>query len=68
MRPFASIKAALGPRSTGAYECKSCEEPFGVQYHVCPACGGFSVEAVEGYWEGIDRRAQAEAAATRARQ
>ncbi|MFC4356400.1 hypothetical protein ACFO0N_00385 [Halobium salinum] len=67
MRPFTSIRAALGPGTGSAYECKSCEETFDVQYHVCPACDGFSVEAVEGHWEGVDRRAQVEVAAVRGR-
>jgi lipopolysaccharide biosynthesis regulator YciM len=28
------------------YVCRGCEARFRVQYHVCPVCGGFSVERV----------------------
>lgn len=68
MQPFATIKAALGPRSAGAYECKTCEESFDVQYHVCPACDGFSVEARAGSWDGVDRTTGSKLAAVRGRQ
>ena len=27
------------------YVCRSCDAAFDVIYHVCPRCGGFSVEA-----------------------
>jgi predicted amidophosphoribosyltransferase len=27
------------------YVCRSCDASFDVIYHVCPCCGGFSVEA-----------------------
>ena len=27
------------------YVCRSCGAAFDVIYHVCPCCGGFSVEA-----------------------
>ena len=44
--------AGLGPReSTEAterpspYVCLGCEAAYDVQYHVCPNCGGFSVES-----------------------
>ena len=32
------------PTSKRAYRCKGCSTGFDVQYHVCPECGGFSVE------------------------
>lgn len=28
----------------GVYVCRGCEASFDVQYHVCPACGGYSVD------------------------
>jgi len=31
--------------TTGPYTCLSCGASFEVQYHVCPECGGYSVEA-----------------------
>ena len=36
------------PRADRPYHCKGCGTGFEVQYHVCPECGGFSVEAVAG--------------------
>ncbi|WP_049987621.1 hypothetical protein [Halobellus rufus] len=43
--------AGLGPREpTDAadeqvqYHCLGCGSVYEVQYHVCPECGGFSVE------------------------
>ncbi|EJN60466.1 hypothetical protein HSB1_10690 [Halogranum salarium B-1] len=29
-----------------AYRCHGCHTGFDVQYHVCPDCGGYSVEPV----------------------
>ncbi|WP_458187652.1 hypothetical protein [Haladaptatus sp. NG-WS-4] len=26
------------------YECKGCGASFGVQYQVCPECGGYTIE------------------------
>ncbi len=26
------------------YICRGCGEPFGVEYYICPECGGYSVE------------------------
>jgi rRNA maturation endonuclease Nob1 len=26
------------------YTCRSCESRFDLQHHVCPVCGGFSIE------------------------
>jgi lipopolysaccharide biosynthesis regulator YciM len=26
------------------YRCQSCGEAYAVQYYVCPACGGFSID------------------------
>jgi hypothetical protein len=44
--------AGLGPResteatqSPSRYVCLGCETAYDVQYHVCPECGGFSVES-----------------------
>ncbi|MFD1684458.1 hypothetical protein [Halobellus litoreus] len=44
--------AGLGPQErTKAterrrpYVCLGCESTYDVQYHVCPNCGGFSVES-----------------------
>jgi hypothetical protein len=36
--------AGLTAAPTGSYRCRSCDEAFDVQYHVCPKCGGYSVE------------------------
>jgi rRNA maturation endonuclease Nob1 len=27
-----------------SYVCRSCGRTFEVQYHVCPECGGYSVD------------------------
>jgi len=44
--------AGLGPREPteaaerrSPYVCLGCEAAYDVQYHVCPNCGGFSVES-----------------------
>jgi len=29
-----------------SYECCSCGERFGVQYHCCPECEAYSIERV----------------------
>jgi hypothetical protein len=31
--------------STRPYVCRSCDASFDLIHHVCPRCGGFSVEA-----------------------
>lgn len=36
----------FGTSPAEAYVCRSCDEQFELQRHVCPACGGFSVDAV----------------------
>jgi hypothetical protein len=41
--------AGLGPRgrpeeSERPYACLGCGTGYSVEYHVCPNCGGFSVE------------------------
>mgnify|MGYP000109066845 FL=1 len=43
--------AGLGPRETSEatdrtapYACLGCGATYDVQYHVCPECGGYSVE------------------------
>jgi hypothetical protein len=46
---FARLWCAVGDRrerSSSPYVCRGCESLFDVQYHVCPVCGGFSVELV----------------------
>jgi rRNA maturation endonuclease Nob1 len=30
--------------STPAYACRGCGAGFEMRYHVCPECGGFSVD------------------------
>jgi rubrerythrin len=48
---FAQLWRAVGDGQDERqpYVCRGCETPFDVQYHVCPVCGGFSVEPVP--WE-----------------
>ena len=53
--------AGVGPRGrsesgarTTPYACRGCGETYEVQYHVCPECGGFSVE-FEASKRDIDR-------------
>jgi len=29
------------------YACRSCDTGYDVQHHVCPSCGGYSVERVD---------------------
>lgn len=60
MNPFKSIRAAVGSAGDEAYECRTCGASFGVQYHVCPDCDGFSVEASAGRWEDVDRPVRAD--------
>jgi hypothetical protein len=43
--------AGLGPRDDAEaaldeypYVCRGCGTAYDVEYHVCPDCGGFSVE------------------------
>ncbi|WP_203229084.1 hypothetical protein [Halobellus captivus] len=43
--------AGVGPRESTndaersvQYRCQGCDSAYDVQYHVCPECGGFSVE------------------------
>ncbi len=31
------------------YVCRSCGSGFDVQYHVCPECGGYSVDPREDF-------------------
>ncbi|MFB6131142.1 MAG: hypothetical protein ABEJ28_10015 [Salinigranum sp.] len=30
------------------YRCRTCRSTFEVQYHVCPDCGGFSIDPIDG--------------------
>lgn len=43
---FHRLKRLVGFETVedGSYRCQACEAEFEVQYHVCPECGGFSVE------------------------
>jgi rRNA maturation endonuclease Nob1 len=36
----------LSHDSLPAYRCRGCCTSFELQYHVCPDCGGYSVERV----------------------
>ncbi|MGQ4554760.1 hypothetical protein [Halobellus sp. GM3] len=36
---------AAAREADGPYACLGCEVTYEVQHHVCPECGGFSVEA-----------------------
>lgn len=29
------------------YACLACETTYEVQYHVCPECGGYSVDRID---------------------
>jgi len=31
-------------KSSHPYECQTCGKQFSVQYHCCPACGGYSID------------------------
>jgi rRNA maturation endonuclease Nob1 len=55
--------ARVGPRDSATeareadpYVCRGCGVTHEVQYHVCPECGGFSVEARTAGVEGEERR------------
>ncbi|MGM0592530.1 MAG: hypothetical protein ACQETI_13075 [Halobacteriota archaeon] len=46
---FGRLKRLAGltePEAT-PYVCLGCQTAFDVQYHVCPECGGYSVERCE---------------------
>ncbi|WP_224336691.1 hypothetical protein [Haloprofundus halobius] len=49
MNPFAAIVDRLidgdSDVSGGPYQCRSCGEGYALEYHVCPTCGGYSVES-----------------------
>ncbi|SDM14233.1 hypothetical protein SAMN04487949_1014 [Halogranum gelatinilyticum] len=36
----------LSDEETSAYRCHGCGVGFDVQYHVCPDCGSYRVDAV----------------------
>lgn len=36
-----------GGQSGPEFECRGCGARHDVQFHVCPCCSGFSVDAVE---------------------
>ena len=43
--PFGRLMTLAGFREqTRPYVCVSCGASYDVQYHVCPECGGYSVE------------------------
>ncbi|MFB6252194.1 MAG: hypothetical protein ABEI27_11025 [Halobellus sp.] len=49
--------AGVGPRDSlggteesAPYACVGCGATFDVQHHVCPECGGFSVEPQAERW------------------
>lgn len=35
------------PPDSSPYECNGCGMRFDRQYHVCPACGGYTIERTE---------------------
>ena len=39
-------------RERRPYACRTCRERFAREHHVCPECGGFSVERTE--WSHLD--------------
>lgn len=45
---FSRLRQFVGLSHDGqpAYHCHGCCAEFEVQYHVCPDCGGYSVEPV----------------------
>ena len=48
MRVLEKVTAAFGSdRRSNPYRCLTCETAFEVQYHVCPNCGGFSIDPIE---------------------
>lgn len=38
---------ALAGGRAGEYQCRSCNEQYDVQHHVCPNCRSFSVDSVD---------------------
>jgi rRNA maturation endonuclease Nob1 len=45
---FGRLMTLAGFRdSSRPYVCEGCGTSFDVQYHVCPECGGYSVEHCE---------------------
>ncbi|WP_435359142.1 hypothetical protein [Haloarchaeobius sp. DFWS5] len=54
MRSFDRVRRGLLAVTHGltggreeTYVCRSCETGYDVQHHVCPECGGYSVDSVE---------------------
>ncbi|MFB6160916.1 MAG: hypothetical protein ABEJ61_07030 [Haloferacaceae archaeon] len=39
---------ATADATGGTYTCRGCGRSFDLQHHVCPECGGFSVERRRG--------------------
>lgn len=42
------------PTEKPPYECGSCGTRFELQRHVCPQCGGYSIERTE--WPSLHER------------
>jgi rRNA maturation endonuclease Nob1 len=41
-----SASATTADRTAqGRYVCRGCDRRFDLEYHVCPECGGYRVEA-----------------------
>ncbi|EJN61475.1 hypothetical protein HSB1_05160 [Halogranum salarium B-1] len=45
MNPITFLTRRLGRDAETAYECRNCATRYRIQYHVCPTCESFSVEA-----------------------
>ncbi|KTG10213.1 hypothetical protein AUR64_11550 [Haloprofundus marisrubri] len=49
MNPFTAIFERFtdggGESGVGPFECRGCGQAYPVEYHVCPTCGGYSVES-----------------------
>lgn len=38
------VQSVRSRSSNPPFECRTCEALYMVEYHICPECGGFSVE------------------------
>lgn len=50
MNPIALLTQRFGREPEGNYECKGCATRYRTEYHVCPVCESFSVEARRQTW------------------
>lgn len=50
MNPITLLAQRFGSEPEGTYECQECATRYQVQYHVCPVCESFSVEARRQRW------------------